>query len=284
MSTAVQGLIIFLLPGKMATRHGNKRGAQSINNSLTYTPSKPVKAKNTKLNDTKEVKDEEEDLDVKGMFEMIMTKLGKLDIIEKRMEIFETELKEVKDSIEFAHSELHDLKKECKKIDKSEEESKQRLDNLEQKNTFLNNRVIDLQARSMRDNLIFYNIKENDGENTTEVIHSLLESHFGIENAKAVKIDRSHRMGRKLQHARKPRAIIAKFNYFQDKQKVLTNARKLKGTGIAVSEQFPEEIMIARKRLYPELKKAREEGKRVKLVRDKLYIDGQLFRESGFTR
>ena len=136
----------------------------------------------------------------------------------------------------------------------------------------------------MRDNLIFYNIKENDGENTTEVIHSLLESHFGIENAKAVKIDRSHRMGRKLQHARKPRAIIAKFNYFQDKQKILTNARKLKGTGIAVSEQFPEEIMIARKRLYPELKKAREEGKRFKLVRDKLYIDGQLFRESGFTR
>ena len=167
---------------------------------------------------------------------------------------------------------------------KSEEESKQRLDNLEQKNTSLNNCVIDLQARSMRDNLIFYNIKENDGENTTEVIHSLLESHFGIENAKAVKIDRSHRMGRKLQHARKPRAIIAKLNYFQDKQKILTNARKLKGTGIAVSEQFPEEIMIARKRLYPELKKAREEGKRVKLVRDKLYIDGQLFRESGFTR
>ena len=82
-----------------------------------YMPSKPVKAKNTKPNDTKEVKDEEEDLDVKGMFEMIMTKLGKLDIIEKRMEIFETELKEVKDSIEFAHSELHDLKKECKKID-----------------------------------------------------------------------------------------------------------------------------------------------------------------------
>ena len=247
----------------MATRHGNKRGAQSINNSLTYTPSKPVKAKNTKLNDTKEVKDEEEDLDVKGMFEIIMTKLGKLDIIEKRMEIFE---------------------KKCKKIDKSEEESKQRLVNLEQKNTSLNNRVIDLQARSMHDNLIFYNIKENDGENTTEVIHSLLESHFGIENAKAVKIDRSHRMGRKLQHARKPRAIIAKLNYFQDKQKVLTNAKKLKGTGIAVSEQFPEEIMIARKRLYPELKKAREEGKRVKLVRDKLYIDGQLFRESGFTR
>ena len=62
-----------------------------------------MKAKNSKPNDTKEVKDEEEDLDVKGMFEMIITKLGKLDIIEKRMEICKTELKEVKDSIEFAY-------------------------------------------------------------------------------------------------------------------------------------------------------------------------------------
>ena len=62
-------------------------------------------------------------------------------------------------------------------------------------------------------------------------------------------------MRRKLQHARKPHAIIAKFNYFQDKQKILTDVRKLKGTGTAVSQQFPEEIMIVRKRLYPELKK-----------------------------
>jgi hypothetical protein len=47
----------------------------------------------------------------------------------------------------------------------------------------------------------------------------------------------------------------------------------------AVSEQYPEEITKERKRLYPELKKAKDQGKRVKLVRDKLYIDGQLYRE-----
>ena len=135
----------------------------------------------------------------------------------------------------------------------------------------------------MRDNLIFYSIKENNEENTTEVIHNLLESHFGIENAKAIKIDRSHRMGRK-QQTTKPRAIVAKFNYFPDKQNILANAKKLKGSGLAVSEQFPEEILTMGKRLYPEMKKARDEGKRVKLVSDKLYIDGQLFKESVSTR
>jgi hypothetical protein len=32
----------------------------------------------------------------------------------------------------------------------------------------------------MCNNLIIYNIKENKDENTSEVIHSLIESQFGI--------------------------------------------------------------------------------------------------------
>ena len=62
----------------------------------------------------------------------------------------------------------------------------------------------------MRDNLIFYNIAEKTEENATELVHSLLESQFGIEDAKEIKIDRAHRMGRKKQES-KPRAIVAKF-------------------------------------------------------------------------
>ena len=148
-------------------------------------------------------------------------------------------------------------------------------------NSVLNNRVIDLQARSMRDNLLFYNVAENKEENTTEIVYNILESHFGLENSKEIKIDRAHRMGRKIKG--KPRAIVAKFIYFSDKQRILMNAKKLKGTGIAISEQFPEEIVSIRKRLYPEVKKAGDAGKKAKLVRDKLYIDGMLFRESCST-
>ena len=46
----------------------------------------------------------------------------------------------------------------------------------------------------------------------------------------------------------KQRAIVAKFNYFPDKERVLASARKFKGTGMAVSEQFPDEIAIAMKK------------------------------------
>jgi hypothetical protein len=33
----------------------------------------------------------------------------------------------------------------------------------------------------MRANLIFYNIDEHEGENTTSLIHNMLEEHLGIE-------------------------------------------------------------------------------------------------------
>ena len=62
----------------------------------------------------------------------------------------------------------------------------------------MRNKIIYLQARSMRDNLLFFNIPEHEKENTTEIIHDLLEQKIEIEDAhKHVKIDRSHRIGRK---------------------------------------------------------------------------------------
>ena len=75
----------------------------------------------------------------------------------------------------------------------------------------------------------------------------------------------------------KPRPIIAKFNFYQDRENIRLIAKKLRGSNIAISEQFPDEIVKIRRELYPELKKARETGKKAKFVRDKLIIEGQVF-------
>ena len=100
----------------------------------------------------------------------------------------------------------------------------------------------------------------------------MLEKQLNLEKAKEnIKTDRAHRLGKNIRSS-KPRAIVCKFNY-PYKEQILANARKLKGTGIAVTEQFPDEIIKVRKRLYPVLKKAKQKGRRVKMVRDKLFID-----------
>ncbi len=84
-------------------------------------------------------------------------------------------------------------------------------------------------------------------------------------------------MGKPKAGESKPRPTVAKFNYYQDIEQILQNAKKLKGTNVGIGEQFPAEIVTIRRELYPELKKAREAGKKAKLVRDKLIIEGQIF-------
>ncbi len=91
---------------------------KKLNNSISNTPSKPVRAKISKLNDSKEMLEEDkttETSSVTSMFDMIMTKLGKLDIIDNRMKSVEQELKEMKHSLEFIHAKVKDLKDENEK-------------------------------------------------------------------------------------------------------------------------------------------------------------------------
>jgi tRNA threonylcarbamoyladenosine modification (KEOPS) complex Pcc1 subunit len=110
------------------------------------------------------------------------------------------------------------------------------------------------------------------------VIYSLLEEKHDIPEARSsIKIDRAHRVGRKRNGRRKLRAIVAKFNFFPHREKIRFNAKKLRGTKIGISEQFPEEIEKVRQTIYPEMRRAKAAKQRVRLVRDKLYINNVEF-------
>ena len=191
-----------------------KRSAQTLNISSTSTPTKPVRSKNSKSNCEENITDESEtdktinlksihDM-MKAMMKAMMQKLEKLDSIDTRVKTVEKDLKSVKESIEFAHAEIKDLKKESETRKQTDEATKQRIEKLEKENEILNKSIIDLKARSMRDNLLFYNIPESKDENTTEIIHKLLEEKLKIEDSYKIKIDRSHRLGREKQGVKKP--------------------------------------------------------------------------------
>ncbi len=67
-----------------------------------------------------------------------------------------------------------------------------------------------------------------------------------------------------------------------DKEKILQHVRKLEGTNYGLLEQFPEEIQERRKKLVPEMKKAKASEKKAKLTGDRLVIDGRTIKaESG---
>ncbi|CAB4011268.1 Hypothetical predicted protein [Paramuricea clavata] len=106
---------------------------------------------------------------------------------------------------------------------------------------------------------------------------SILKEMTWLTARSSIKIDQAHRVGRKRDGRRKPRAIVAKFNFFPDREKIRFNAKKLRGTKIGISEQFPEEIEKVRQTLYPEMRRAKAAKQRVRLVRDKLYINNVEF-------
>lgn len=142
------------------------------------------------------------------------------------------------------------------------------------------NRLIDLQWRSMRQNLIFTGINElylprGQYENAEETLVHFLrtEMHINFD----IKFDRVHRLGRFKRNQTYPRPIVARFESYKDKEYIRLAAPKtLAGKRYSVREQFPPEIEEKRKFLYPIAKQARQnKNNTVKLVRDKLYVNGQ---------
>ena len=142
-----------------------------------------------KHNDDKNQEDEietEEQVELKYIMVMMknmMKKLDNLDLVETKVKSVEQELRSMKDSIEFAHSEVKDLTSDNEERKKTDELTKQQIEKLKKENEILHKSVIDLKTRSMRDNLVFYNIDENKNENTTDIIHQIMEHKLGMENA-----------------------------------------------------------------------------------------------------
>lgn len=62
---------------------------------------------------------------------------------------------------------------------------------------------------------------------------------------RTLKIDHAHRV-------RKPRQIVVKLLYYKDKQKILSQTKKLKGTQIYINEDFSDLITKKKKKLLPQ--------------------------------
>ena len=132
-----------------------------------------------------------------------------------------------------------------------------------------------------RENLRFYGIEEDPegAEDTQHVLVKFMQSELGIDDASDIEFQRVHRIGTFNPEATKPRQIIARFLRYPDRERVLSNARKLKGKNFGIAADFPKEIVDRRKVLLPKFFAAKKAGKSAYFSRaepDKLFIDGRL--------
>ena len=141
----------------------------------------------------------------------------------------------------------------------------------------LKEKLIRGECYSRRDNLIFEGIREQENENCEAKILDILVTDLKIPDARTrIKFTRVHRLGGPMHNRSRP--IIAKFHFFKDRQEVWSLRRKLKGTNIWMSEDFPVEIRNRRQVLQPIYQKALQKSDiRASLVVDKLFLNKQMF-------
>jgi hypothetical protein len=181
----------------MSKRQQPSRGStQEFAKSAQNTPNKVRNSENKTPKTSKKAMTSENPEEISKIDELctmmksVMAKLETLDLINERILSVEQNVTSLTKSIEFAHAEVADLKEEMKQRKWTEEKNVTRIGELEESNKRLQETVVDLKARSMRDNLLFHNIEESDEENCAEVIYSLLEEKLDMPDARqTIKID-----------------------------------------------------------------------------------------------
>ena len=166
-------------------------------------------------------------------------------------------------------TEVAELKKEYNYISKDIDELKDRacqnessIDTAVKNHNALVDKASDLEDRSRRNNVVFYNIPEEDTgepEDCLSKIIDLVKDVGFFESDYTLELDRAHRLGRKPQASEdgtRPRPIIARFCFYQDKLKVMSNGKLFKHTGFAARDDYSKLTLNMHKELIEHVKKA----------------------------
>ncbi len=175
-----------------------------------------------------------------------------LDSIDKRLssfdarlslvEILHREFKSLRESLEFSQQQVETLAAENASLRDSVKSLTENMTHLSEENKKIKETVIDLQARSMRDNLVFSGIPESAEEDPEATVKNFIKTYLKLpeDTVENICFERVHRMGAKKPGAPRPRPIVAKFGYFKQKEQVKSRGRELKGTDFGVNDQFPQ--------------------------------------------
>ena len=209
---------------------------------------------------------------------MIKQKFQSIDKIEQTVNLINTKVTDLETKMASLETRLTANEQSCQFISDANEQNKNELKqakenilNLQTKCTGLqkdtktlkqehenfDSKLVNLEARSMRDNLMFYGIPEGgEHEDCEKLVKGLCEKTLGMLRAYELKFDRVHRVGSKS--GAKVRPIVAKFHYYEEREYVRKIAfdcsEALKVANQGVGAQLPKSFRDARKPLYPAMK------------------------------
>ena len=216
--------------------------------------------------------------EVNTKLDRILHSLTELEALKDKVSALEKESKDLMDSAKFAHNEITDLKATviyaCSNLERLGNE----LTSLQEELDYWKRRSIRLESYSRKENIKMFNVQETADENTEAVVKKFLNENLKIPqtNVDEIRFERVHRLP--TRRSNKPRPIIARFSFFQDKEFVWSLVKNLKGSNIAIANDYPKEIENIHKTLYPVLKKAKQEKNTAFFKVYRLIINGQIYK------
>lgn len=127
-------------------------------------------------------------------------------------------------------------------------EQKNNTSTLKNQQSLLANRISDLESKiddleqySRRNCLLIHGVPEQTAEQSNQVALNIIRDRLDIQITES-DLDRSHRLGKRKNTddntTRRPRPIIVKFCTYGKRQHVFQTKRKLKSTGITITESL----------------------------------------------
>ncbi|KAJ8278195.1 hypothetical protein GJAV_G00084950 [Gymnothorax javanicus] len=143
-------------------------------------------------------------------------------------------------------------------------------------------RVIDLEGYGRRWNLRLHGLPESEKENVHAAVIDVCRQVLPSEKEKLPgAVDIAHRVGRQRDGDPKPRSVIIRFisrRHREEVWKAAKNCAFLRSKGLRFTEDLTMEDRENRQKLWPMIKKAREEGKMAYFVGGRGFVNGSEIR------
>ena len=186
---------------------------------------------------------------------------AKVKLNETALDKISSQFKTLNDSFEELKGELHDARCKVDEMGSSIHKHAKQIEGMRE-------RLLSFERYSRE-----YNLPESTDEDCVQKVRNILSKQLDMEP----EIENAHRVGPRNED--KPRVIICKFLYHPQRYKVIQKKRDLED-GIWVTEDLIWEDCEAMKKLKEVMKEAFQNGKKPRLARGKLYIDGALYRKT----
>lgn len=271
---------------------GNEKEKEEVSTDPTASSSSRKRAREETASQTDEEYDGDHCCGASGRLANLEAKMDKLldlfteiTTMKDRLKTVEDESQELKKAAQNTKEELEKLKPSVENLSTQQAKDSDEVRKLKKQVEQIKCRNIKLEAYTRRESIKIFNLNETEGETpreTEDLVRKMMENNLGIvrEDMNEIRFERVHRLPtrRNSQNPTKPRPIIAKFSFYQDKEYVMSKVKNLKGTGIGISHDYPKEIDTIPEKLYPVLKNAKREKQSAFFKVDKLIINGQVYR------